>query len=87
MVRRGDLPAFKFGKAWYVRPNDLERVLTDAVPSNHLYCVEEGRCTKTGCLTPDRVLRNVLIRTDSRFSDVSGPIQSSEFTDQTVAIA
>ena len=23
MARRGELPAFKFGKIWYVRPNDL----------------------------------------------------------------
>ena len=42
MARRGELPAFKFGKAWYVRPNDLERFLADAVESNrHLRRIQE----------------------------------------------
>ncbi|HYL11712.1 MAG TPA: helix-turn-helix domain-containing protein [Terriglobales bacterium] len=31
MARRGELPAFKFGKVWYVRPNDLEQFLANAV--------------------------------------------------------
>ena len=31
MARRGELPAFKFGKSWYVREEDLERHLTGAV--------------------------------------------------------
>ena len=35
MARRGELPAFKFGKMWYMRPNDLERFLESAVESNH----------------------------------------------------
>ncbi len=33
MARRGELPAFKFGKIWYVRPNDLEQFLANAVES------------------------------------------------------
>lgn len=28
MARRGELPAFKFGKRWYLRKDDLERVLS-----------------------------------------------------------
>jgi excisionase family DNA binding protein len=27
MARRGEIPAFKFGKHWYVRRDDLERFL------------------------------------------------------------
>jgi excisionase family DNA binding protein len=33
MARRGELPAFKFGKSWYVREEDLEHHLTCAVDS------------------------------------------------------
>lgn len=33
MARRGDLPAFKFGKHWYVRREDLERFLANQVES------------------------------------------------------
>ena len=44
MARRGELPAFKFGKAWYVRSTDLERFLADAVESNrHLRRIQEVR--------------------------------------------
>ena len=44
MARRGELPAFKFGKIWYVRPNDLERFLANAVESNrHLRRIQEVR--------------------------------------------
>jgi excisionase family DNA binding protein len=34
MARRGELPAFKFGKRWYVRQHDLERFLEHRVESN-----------------------------------------------------
>ena len=34
MARRGELPAFKFGKHWYVRQVDLERYLASRVESN-----------------------------------------------------
>ncbi len=44
MARRGELPAFKFGKIWYVRPNDLEQFLANAVESNgHLRRIQEVR--------------------------------------------
>ncbi len=44
MARRGELPAFKFGKIWYMRPNDLERFLESAVESNnHLRRIQEVR--------------------------------------------
>ncbi len=44
MARRGELPAFKFGKIWHVRPNDLESFLADAVKSNrHLRRIQEVR--------------------------------------------
>ena len=44
MARRGELPAFKFGKVWYVRPNDLERFLANRVESNcHLRRIQEVR--------------------------------------------
>ena len=44
MARRGELPAFKFGKIWYVRPNDLERFLSNKVESNrHLRRIQEVR--------------------------------------------
>ena len=43
MARRGDLPAFKLGKFWYVRLEDLERYLGSAVKSNgHLRRVQEN---------------------------------------------
>lgn len=42
MARSGELPAFKFGKSWYVRQHDLERFLADKVESNrHLRCIQE----------------------------------------------
>ena len=42
MARRGERPAFKFGKIWYVRPDDLETVLAHAVESNrHLRRIQE----------------------------------------------
>ena len=44
MARRGELPAFKFGKVWYMRPDDLELFLADRVESNrHLRRVQEVR--------------------------------------------
>lgn len=44
MARRGELPAFKFGKIWFVRSNDLERFLENAVQSNrHLRRIQEVR--------------------------------------------
>jgi excisionase family DNA binding protein len=44
MARRGELPAFKFGKTWFVRPNDLERFLANRVESNsHLRRIQEVR--------------------------------------------
>jgi excisionase family DNA binding protein len=33
-ARRGELPAFKFGKSWYVRERDLEMYMNQAVDSN-----------------------------------------------------
>jgi excisionase family DNA binding protein len=42
MARSGELPAFKFGKHWYVLRNDLERFLSDKVESNrHLRRAQE----------------------------------------------
>ena len=42
MARRGELPAFKFGKLWYVRQVDLERYLANRVESNrHLRRIQE----------------------------------------------
>jgi excisionase family DNA binding protein len=42
MARRGELPAFKFGKHWYVRKDDLERFLTGRVElRRHLRRVQE----------------------------------------------
>jgi excisionase family DNA binding protein len=44
MARRGDLPAFKFGKHWYVRQEDLERFLANQVESgSHLRRDQENR--------------------------------------------
>ena len=44
MARRGELPAFKFGKVWYMRSDDLELFLSDKVESNrHLRRVQEVR--------------------------------------------
>jgi excisionase family DNA binding protein len=33
-ARKRELPAFKFGKSWYVREQDLERYIEQAVESN-----------------------------------------------------
>ena len=42
MARRGELPAFKFGKHWYVRKDDLERFLTGRVElRGHLRRIQE----------------------------------------------
>ena len=42
MARRGELPAFKFGKHWYVRKDDLERFLSGRVElSGHLRRIQE----------------------------------------------
>jgi excisionase family DNA binding protein len=44
MARRRDLPAFKFGKHWYVRQEDLERFLANQVQSgSHLRRDQENR--------------------------------------------
>lgn len=44
MARSGELPAFKFGKTWFVRSNDLERFLANRVESNrHLRRIQEVR--------------------------------------------
>jgi len=44
MARRGNLPAFKFGKCWYVRQDDLESVLANRVQSGcHLRRDQENR--------------------------------------------
>jgi excisionase family DNA binding protein len=44
MARRGDLPAFKFGKCWYVSQDDLERFLANKVESScHLRRDQENR--------------------------------------------
>jgi excisionase family DNA binding protein len=34
MARRGELPAFKFGKHWYIRKDDLERYLSGRIELN-----------------------------------------------------
>ena len=42
MARRGELPAFKFGKHWYLRKEDLERYLSGRVQLNgHLRRIQE----------------------------------------------
>lgn len=42
MARSGELPAFKFGRTWFVTPNDLERFLANRVESNgHLRRIQE----------------------------------------------
>ena len=42
MARRGELPAFKFGKHWYLRKDDLERFLSGRVELNgHLRRIQE----------------------------------------------
>jgi len=44
MARRGNLPAFKFGKHWYVRQHDLEHFLANQVQSgSHLRRDQENR--------------------------------------------
>lgn len=44
MARRGELPAFKFGKHWYARQEDLERFLANQVKSgSHLRRDQENR--------------------------------------------
>lgn len=44
MARRGNLPAFKFGKHWYVRQDDLEQFLANQVQSgSHLRRDQENR--------------------------------------------
>jgi len=42
MARRGEIPAFKFGKHWYVRKTDLERFLASRVElTGHLCRIQE----------------------------------------------
>jgi len=42
MARSGELPAFKFGKTWYVFEDDLERFLSSRVESiRHLRRIQE----------------------------------------------
>ena len=42
MARSGELPAFKFGKRWYVLRDDLEHFLSDKVESSrHLRRIQE----------------------------------------------
>jgi excisionase family DNA binding protein len=44
MARRGNLPAFKFGKHWYVRQDDLEQFQANQVQSgSHLRRDQENR--------------------------------------------
>jgi excisionase family DNA binding protein len=44
MARRGNLPAFKFGKHWYVRQDDLEHFLANQLQSgSHLRRDQENR--------------------------------------------
>jgi excisionase family DNA binding protein len=44
MARQGNLPAFKFGKHWYVRQDDLEHFLANQVQSgSHLRRDQENR--------------------------------------------
>jgi excisionase family DNA binding protein len=43
MARSGGLPAFKFGKHWYVLRDDLEHFLSDKVESSrHLRRIQES---------------------------------------------
>ena len=43
MARSGELPAFKFGKRWYVLREDLEHFLSDRVESSrHLRRIQES---------------------------------------------
>lgn len=43
MARSGELPAFKFGRRWYVLRDDLERFLSDKVQSSrHLRRIQES---------------------------------------------
>lgn len=43
MARSGELPAFKFGKRWYVLRDALERFLSDKVESSrHLRRIQES---------------------------------------------
>jgi excisionase family DNA binding protein len=42
MARRGELPAFKFGKHWYVRKDDLEHYLSGRIElSGHPRRIQE----------------------------------------------
>lgn len=42
MARSGELPAFKFGKHWYIRRDDLEHFLADRVElKGHLRRIQE----------------------------------------------
>jgi excisionase family DNA binding protein len=42
MARRGELPAFKFGKHWYLRKDDLERYLSSRLElRGHLRSIQE----------------------------------------------
>ena len=42
MARRRELPAFKFGKHWYVRKDDLERYLSGRIElTGHLRRIQE----------------------------------------------
>lgn len=42
MARRGEIPAFKFGKQWYLRREDLERFLAARVEcTGHLRRIQE----------------------------------------------
>jgi excisionase family DNA binding protein len=42
MARSGELPAFKFGKHWYIRRDDLERFLEERVElKRHLRRIQE----------------------------------------------
>lgn len=44
LARQGNLPAFKFGKCWYVRQDDLEHFLANQVQSgSHLRRDQENR--------------------------------------------
>jgi excisionase family DNA binding protein len=42
MARSGELPAFKFGKGWYIRQDDLEHFLAGRVElKGHLRRIQE----------------------------------------------
>jgi excisionase family DNA binding protein len=42
MARSGELPAFKFGKRWYIRQDDLEHFLAGRVElKGHLRRIQE----------------------------------------------